>query len=43
MTVHAHRFPDSCDFDGVLGMDVLGRFNFGFDLDENNMELKMRM
>jgi predicted aspartyl protease len=42
MTVHAHTFPDGCDFHGVLGMDILGRFNFGFDLDENIMELNMR-
>jgi predicted aspartyl protease len=42
MSVHAHKFPDSCDFDGVLGMDVLGRFNFGFNLDENIMRLRPR-
>jgi clan AA aspartic protease (TIGR02281 family) len=42
MDVHAHVFPDSCDFDGVLGMDILGGFNFGFNLDENLMELNMR-
>jgi predicted aspartyl protease len=42
MNVHAHTFPDSCDFDGVLGMDILGKFNFGFNLDENSMELTTR-
>jgi predicted aspartyl protease len=42
MTVHAHKFPDSCDFHGVLGMDVLSRFNFGFNLDEIVMELTPR-
>jgi predicted aspartyl protease len=42
MTVHAHKFPDSCDFHGVLGMDILSKFNFGFNLDESVMELEPR-
>ena len=40
--VYAHDFPDGCFSDGVLGMNVLGRFNFSVNLDNGLIELEKR-
>ena len=40
--VYAHNFPDECFSDGVLGINVLERFNFSIDFDENTIVLVQR-
>ena len=40
--VYAHDFPEECFSDGVLGMNVLGLFNFKVDMDRNILELELR-
>ena len=42
MEVYAHNFPDECFSDGVLGMNILEKFNFTVNLDENILELEKR-
>ena len=34
--------PDECFSDGVLGMNILDKFNFKVDLDQNFLELEKR-
>jgi clan AA aspartic protease (TIGR02281 family) len=40
--VYAHNFPDECFSDGVIGMNVLEKFNFSVNLDDGVIELKQR-
>jgi clan AA aspartic protease (TIGR02281 family) len=40
--VYAHNFPEACFSDGVLGMNVLEKFNFCINLDEYVIELEKR-
>ena len=40
--VYAHNFPDECFSDGVLGMNILEKFNFGINLDKSIIELEKR-
>ena len=40
--VYAHNFPDECFSDGVLGMNVLDKFNFNINLDNNIIDLYIR-
>jgi hypothetical protein len=40
--VYAHNFPDECFSDGVLGMNILERFNLSINLDKNIVEFRKR-
>lgn len=41
--VHAHTFPSECYFDGILGMNILGGYNFSVDFDTGILELTARV
>jgi clan AA aspartic protease (TIGR02281 family) len=40
--VHAHAYLDDFHFDGIIGMNILSRFNFGVNFDKKTITLEIR-
>jgi clan AA aspartic protease (TIGR02281 family) len=40
--VHAHKYLDDFHFDGIIGMNILNRFNFSVNFDEQIITLEKR-
>ncbi|MCL2053395.1 MAG: retroviral-like aspartic protease family protein [Oscillospiraceae bacterium] len=40
--VHSHKNLDSFHFDGIIGMNVLGKFNFSVNFDNNIIAFEKR-